>query len=283
MSEGELFFQGGPAQYCAQRHGGVRGFSFARALGEFRRHHYGRRNIPGAPRPAVAVYTAGSRETDFGLQGWPSSALFPSPACFERTSSTTATGRPGPKRGSVNLGLTVDIKKKLGSFTLEVSLASERGSGDFGLGCGKSMTLKCIARIETPDTGEDSADRRFCSIRKKNHLRPRAPMWVTCSKLRLISQYDGGGKQRCGSQDRGKEKEKNRRDDCGLLFAGLAKKRPTRHSGGPAAGVALARLLLSSPEIHFARRAISALDSHLKLKLERGFTRRKGLKALPSW
>ena len=53
------------------------------------------------------------------------------------------------------MSLHVDIKKRLGSFVLES--AFEQDGGVLGLlgasGCGKSMTLKCIAGIEKPDEG----------------------------------------------------------------------------------------------------------------------------------
>ncbi len=51
--------------------------------------------------------------------------------------------------------LTVDIRKKLDNFTLDVQFETDReilallGAS----GCGKSMTLKCIAGIEKPDEG----------------------------------------------------------------------------------------------------------------------------------
>ena len=52
--------------------------------------------------------------------------------------------------------LQVSIKKKLRDFTLDVEFAVR--DEVFALlgasGCGKSMTLKCIAGIETPDEGE---------------------------------------------------------------------------------------------------------------------------------
>ena len=53
------------------------------------------------------------------------------------------------------MSLQVDIKKKLASFTLEVSLDGESETIGFlgESGCGKSMTMRCIAGIEVPDEG----------------------------------------------------------------------------------------------------------------------------------
>ena len=54
------------------------------------------------------------------------------------------------------MGLSVEIKKRLGDFHLNVRFQSESSRiGILGAsGCGKSMTLKSIAGIETPDEGE---------------------------------------------------------------------------------------------------------------------------------
>ena len=53
------------------------------------------------------------------------------------------------------MALSVHIKKKLKDFELAVDFDMEEGIVGFlgSSGCGKSMTLKCIAGIETPDEG----------------------------------------------------------------------------------------------------------------------------------
>ena len=57
------------------------------------------------------------------------------------------------------MSLVVDIEKRLGSFMLRVQF--ETGSGTMVLlgasGCGKSVTLKSIAGIMTPDRGRRDA------------------------------------------------------------------------------------------------------------------------------
>ena len=54
------------------------------------------------------------------------------------------------------MSLEVAIKKKLGAFSLNIAFSTDVEV--FALlgasGCGKSMMLKCIAGIETPDEGK---------------------------------------------------------------------------------------------------------------------------------
>ena len=74
--------------------------------------------------------------------------------------------------------LQVTIKKKLGNFLLDVDFCMD--GGVFAIlgasGCGKSMTLKCIAGIERPDEGRivlndrvlfDSKKKINCRRKKK--------------------------------------------------------------------------------------------------------------------
>ena len=74
------------------------------------------------------------------------------------------------------MSLQADIKKRFSGFTLEVSLRTESGVlGILGAsGSGKSMTLKCIAGIETPDEGRIVLnDRVLFDSEKKINLTPQ--------------------------------------------------------------------------------------------------------------
>ena len=74
------------------------------------------------------------------------------------------------------MSLQAEIKKRFSGFSLEVSLHTEQGVlGILGAsGSGKSMTLKCIAGIETPDEGRIVLnDRVLFDSEKKSIFRLR--------------------------------------------------------------------------------------------------------------
>ena len=58
------------------------------------------------------------------------------------------------------MAITVDIQKQLGAFRLDVRFSAENEVLSLlgASGSGKSMTLRCIAGIETPDTGKIVVD-----------------------------------------------------------------------------------------------------------------------------
>ena len=73
--------------------------------------------------------------------------------------------------------LLVDIEKKIGNFHLKAAFTMNHRE-NFGLlgesGCGKSMTLKCIAGIMTPDKGKIILnDRVLYDSEKKINLSPQ--------------------------------------------------------------------------------------------------------------
>ena len=75
----------------------------------------------------------------------------------------------------------IDIKKKLEDFSIELRL--ESGSGRIGIlgasGCGKSMTLKMLAGIETPKEGRIRiGDRVLFDSVKGINVRPQRRRWA---------------------------------------------------------------------------------------------------------
>lgn len=91
------------------------------------------------------------------------------------------------------MSLYVDIEKDLGSFKLKVKFEQENGIlGLLGQsGCGKSMTLKCIAGIVKPDKGKIISNGTvFFDSEKKNKLiSAKEKSRILVSKLCPVSTY----------------------------------------------------------------------------------------------
>ena len=83
------------------------------------------------------------------------------------------------------MALEVDITKKLDGFFMHMQFRAEQEI--FAIlgasGCGKSMTLKCIAGIEKPDEGRIVLDRCCLIRRKKSICRRRSGKSVICSRI----------------------------------------------------------------------------------------------------
>ena len=101
------------------------------------------------------------------------------------------------------MGIKVDIKRKLGEFSLDIHFQTEsKRIGILGAsGCGKSMTLKSIAGIETPDFGMIQIDDKvlFDSANKVD-LKPKKCR-ISLSELCVVSNYDSC-KKYCGRSER---------------------------------------------------------------------------------
>ena len=98
------------------------------------------------------------------------------------------------------MALSVDIRKQLGDFHLEVQF--DAGDETLALlgasGCGKSVTLKCVAGILTAGRGADHAGWRD-PLRQRRQDRPAAPAaarGVSVPGLRPVSQHDGAAEHR---------------------------------------------------------------------------------------
>lgn len=174
------------------------------------------------------------------------------------------------------MALYVDIQKKLGDFMLQVKFETDGGvTGILGAsGCGKSMTLRCIAGIVTPDAGRIELDGTvFFDAEQKINLTPqKRQVGLLFQNYALFPNMTVRQNLMMGLRSR--ERDKKKADVLvqemmeRFYLTGLEHHRPCQLSGGQQQRTALARILLSSPRMLMLDEPFSALDDYLKWKLE---------------
>ena len=172
------------------------------------------------------------------------------------------------------MSLMVDIHKDLGRFRLDVSF--ETGGGVMGLlgasGCGKSMTLKCIAGIVTPDRGHIVLDGRtlFDSERHIDLPPQQRRVGYLFQHYALFPHMTVADNIAAGFRTRDRAERQRRSGELirSLYLEGLEDKYPRQLSGGQQQQAALARILASDPEVLLLDEPFSALDSYLKWQVE---------------
>ncbi|MBS6367361.1 MAG: ATP-binding cassette domain-containing protein [Clostridiales bacterium] len=174
------------------------------------------------------------------------------------------------------MAITVEIQKKLGDFRLDVafSAGNEVLALLGGSGSGKSMTLRCIAGIETPDAGRIVVDgvtffdaaRRINLPPQKRHvglLFQNYALFPNMTVEKNIMEGLPGVKNRQERQRWAAEMIQK------FHLEGLEQYLPGQLSGGQQQRVALARILIGAPSILMLDEPFSALDTSLRWQLER--------------
>ena len=173
------------------------------------------------------------------------------------------------------MSISVDIRKKLGSFSLNVKFdAADETLALLGAsGCGKSMTLKCIAGIEKPDEGRIVVDgiTLFDSEKHINLTPQERHVGLMFQNYALFPNMTVAQNIRAGAK---RERNRDQREHAvqqimeRFGIADLSGHYPHQLSGGQQQRVALARILVSDPCILLLDEPFSALDSHLRFRLE---------------
>ena len=172
--------------------------------------------------------------------------------------------------------LEVDITKRLGSFSLDVSFSIERPDEIMALlgpsGCGKSMTLKCIAGIERPDAGRIVLGGRtlFDSSAHINLPPQQRRVGYLFQSYALFPTMTVEQNVRAGAAGATREERAERaaREIASMRLGGLEHHKPAQLSGGQQQRCAMARILASSPELILLDEPFSALDGYLRWQLE---------------
>lgn len=169
--------------------------------------------------------------------------------------------------------LQVDIRKKLGEFSLDIQF--EGAVSRIGIlgasGCGKSMTLKSIAGIETPDQGRISIDGRVLfDSKEKINLKPqKRNIGYLFQKYALFPTMTVEKNIAAGLKGKKEENEHRVRQMIEKFqLTGLEKRLPGQLSGGQQQRVALARIMAYEPDMILLDEPFSALDVYLKDRLQ---------------
>ena len=168
----------------------------------------------------------------------------------------------------------IDIEKKFSNFHLKVHF--EGGNEVIALlgasGCGKSMTLKCIAGIVTPDHGKIIVNGKtwFDSEKHINLSPQKRRVGLLFQNYALFPNMTVLQNITAGTRRDKQEDIKKKITDIMERFelTDLADHYPHQLSGGQQQRTALARILISQPEILLLDEPFSALDSHLRFRME---------------
>ena len=173
------------------------------------------------------------------------------------------------------MSLEVKIEKKLSGFTLRSEFcAGNTATALLGAsGCGKSMTLRCIAGIVKPDKGRIVLDGTvlFDSEQRIDLPPQQRGVGLLFQNYALFPNMTVEQNILCGLKA---EKDKAaRKARCAEMLRAmrleeLASRRPDELSGGQQQRTALARILVGRPKILMLDEPFSALDSYLREEVE---------------
>lgn len=173
------------------------------------------------------------------------------------------------------MSIFVDIEKNIGGFSLKVKFeARDETLAILGAsGCGKSMTLKCIAGIEKPDRGCIVVDDvTLFDSEKKIDLPPQERRvglmfqnYALFPNMTVLQNICAGARREACKE---KREAAVQRILVSFDLTELIDRYPHQLSGGQQQRVALARILVSEPRILLLDEPFSALDSHLRFRME---------------
>jgi spermidine/putrescine transport system ATP-binding protein len=166
-----------------------------------------------------------------------------------------------------------NVQKSFDDFVAVKEMNFTIGKGEFVAimgpsGCGKTTTLRMLAGLEAPTTGEIRLDGRVMND-VKPHERDTPMVWQSLALFPFLTARENvefGLKMRgVGKADR-KARALEWLDKLGI--AEFANRNVATLSGGQKQRVALARSLVMKPQILLLDEPLSALDAHLVIRMQ---------------
>lgn len=191
-----------------------------------------------------------------------------------RTESAPLTWEHPPLPHSPT-GLLVQIEQHLSNFHLNVTFVAQPGKLGIlgGSGAGKSMTLRCIAGVETPIAGRIVLNGRTLFDAAQPINLPSAERHVSLVfqnyalfPHQTVAQNVAFGLQHLPQSLR---RQQVSHQLALVQMQALGDRYPHQLSGGQQQRVALARALATEPEVLLLDEPFSALDTHLRSQMER--------------
>ncbi len=174
--------------------------------------------------------------------------------------------------------LEIHIRKQLPKFRLNVSFVADnqRPLGLLGAsGAGKSLILRCIAGIETPDEGRIVLNGRvlFDSMQGINLPACDRNVGILFQNYALfphlsVADNVAFGLRQLPSLQPSEVNAAVFQQLSSVQLESLSQRYPSELSGGQQQRVALARALASQPEVLLLDEPFSALDTHLRSQIE---------------
>ena len=177
---------------------------------------------------------------------------------------------------SYTSSLVLDIQKRLDNFYLQVAFNTD--NQPLGLlgssGAGKSMILRCLAGIETPNKGRIILNGRVLFDSEKNINIPihQRQIGFLFQNYALFPHMTVAQNITFGLPKYLNAKEEVEKQLIAMQLQGFGDRYPHQLSGGQQQRVALARALDSKPEALLLDEPFSALDTHLRSQLEQQVT-----------
>ena len=170
------------------------------------------------------------------------------------------------------MSLTVDIRKQLGDFRLQACFTAENETLALlgASGCGKSVTLRCIAGILRPDEGRIELDGQvlYDSAARIDLPPQKRRVGYLFQQYALFPNMTVTQNIAVAVRDKARRQETVEDLLRRFRLEDVARQRPRQLSGGQQQRAALARILASEPRAILLDEPFAALDSYLKYQLE---------------